>query len=164
MTVSHIDVALALANRQFSRSFSSHVVYGLWLLMIKQPLAMSWSGMYEGTLIGLSYTAIGVSMLFVIYSARRHTENGKSTRPWQWLSLLLIPVLLALGTLILGAGYIHEHGLPLFGTAASSIASDPAFFAFYFVIMFAISVWAMLAAYAGRTKESMWRRPSPKPR
>ena len=145
---------------------------GIWLGMFK-PLSASlisfpnlWDLIprFYRTLIGLSYTAIGVSMLFVIYSARRHTENGKSTRPWQWLSLLLIPVLLALGTLILGAGYIHEHGLPLFGTAASSIASDPAFFAFYFVIMFAISVWAMLAAYAGRTKESMWRRPSPKPR
>lgn len=133
---------------------------GLWLYMFR-PLSASlrsfpnlWDLLPRGyaTLMGLSYTIIGTSVVFVTYYTRKHAEDDTAASPWQWVSLLLIPLVLVVATMILGATYLQQNGLPIFETLANSIAVDPEFFAFYFALICVVSLWGILAATSRRAK------------
>jgi hypothetical protein len=132
----------------------------VWLYMFR-PLSASLGSFpslrdllprFYPTLLGLSYTVIGMSVFFITYYTRKHAENDTAAPPWQWVGLLLIPVLLVLATMVLGAGYLQQNGLPIFGTLTNSIAADPVFFAFYFALICVVSLWGILAATSGHAK------------
>ncbi len=127
------------------RPLSESLLYfpNLWDLMPR----------FYPSLVGLAYTTISVSLLFITHNARKDVEAGELTPIWHWLGLILIPVFLALATFFLGVGYLQEHGLPILNTLLSSIAEDPSFFAFYFSLICVVSLWGIVAI-SRRSKRS----------
>ena len=99
---------------------------------------------YFTLLVGLAYTGIGTSMVFITYYTAKYEQVRKHVRirPIQWSIALLIPILMGgLSVFIDRARLLGEN---ITGTFLSKVFRDPVFFGFYFVLIGLCLVWLVV--------------------
>ncbi len=99
---------------------------------------------YFTLLVGLAYTGIGTSMVFITYYTAKYGQATKrgGIRPIQWSIVLLIPILM--GGLSLFLDRARLVGQNITGTFLSKVFRDPVFFGFYFALIGLCLVWLVI--------------------